>query len=160
MCAASRESPVRERALAKPRHKLYGLKHAESTKGVVADWAPVRGLARAASGGSPRPGSGAGERAAQRANPNPNPAAALKLAAMKLAGGGAERPGATTPPLSPIKAAWAQQAALSDVVRAHGWATSLQTLQDSAVWQIGCALQGSGAHRSAAHHGRRQRAVY
>jgi len=42
--------------------------------------------------------------------------AALKLAAMKLSAGNAERAGSTTPPLSPIKAAWVQPA-LSDAVR-------------------------------------------
>ncbi|KAK9824818.1 hypothetical protein WJX81_001176 [Elliptochloris bilobata] len=72
------------------------------------DWVPARGLARASSGGSPPPGVD------DRAALGSSAAAALKLATMKLSAGGAERPGATTPPLSPIKASWAQHAALSD----------------------------------------------
>ncbi len=83
--------------------------------GCGAAWAWPAGVARtASSGGSPRLSSNicvpAGAALGDGA------VAALKLAAMKLSACNAERTCSTTPPLSPIKAAWVQPA-LSDAVR-------------------------------------------
>lgn len=83
--------------------------------GCGAAWAWPAGAARtASSGGSPRLSSATCAPAG--AALGDGAVAALKLAAMKLSAGSAERAGSTTPPLSPIKAAWAQPA-LSDAVR-------------------------------------------